>query len=215
MSKSFPLLALFLIFSVLLSGCASQSPQIKANMQTLTAEQRSAQLLKNKVWRIKGKIAFIQKVKENKGKDKRQSASINWEINETEQTQTLNLTSFLGINVLNLESNKNKHLIKVNGKEYRGTNLPLLIYSLTGLTLPTKALNYWLKGLPYNSNDEIKIDEKTQLPISISSYFHHSLWQINSSNYRSFHGIDMATKFTIKKDGLLIKIAVNSWSFSD
>ena len=165
MSKSFPLLALFLIFSVLLSGCASQSPQIKANMQTLTAEQRSAQLLKNKVWRIKGKIAFIQKVKENKGKDKRQSASINWEINETEQTQTLNLTSFLGINVLNLESNKNKHLIKVNGKEYRGTNLPLLIYSLTGLTLPTKALNYWLKGLPYNSNDEIKIDEKTQLPI--------------------------------------------------
>lgn len=200
--------------SIILSGCANKpSPSSKNNINALTAQQRTAQLLKHKHWQLRGKIAFIEKIKNKK--DKRESASFTWHINEEIPKQTLNLTSYLGINVLRLESNKNQHLIKVDGKEYHGTNLALLIYSLTGLTLPTKALTYWLKGLPYHVSDTLKVDLNTQLPHSISSYYNNALWQINFSNYQNFNGIEMATKFTIEKEGLLIKIAVKKWSFDE
>lgn len=197
----------------MLSGCASQ-PDITSTeiIQALSSKQRAELLLKNKKWQLRGKIAFIQKIKNEK--DKRESASLTWQVNEERQTQTLNLTSYLGINVLHLESTPNQHVIEVDGKIYHGTNLPQLIYSLTGLTLPTKALTFWLKGLPYKATDKLKVDDKTQLPISLSSYHNKALWQINYTNYQVFDGIKIATKFTIEKDDLLIKIAINNWSFN-
>lgn len=201
----------------MLSGCATKPTlPLKGNIQTVTSEQRAEQLLKNKKWQLNGKIAFIQKIKTNNGiKDKRESASITWQVNENQQIQELNLTSYLGINVLHLKSNQNQHLIKVDGKEYRGTNLSQLIYSLTGLTLPTEALTFWLKGLPYKADDKLEVDEKTQLPKSMSSYYHNAVWKINYKNYQRFNGFEMATKFTIIKDDLLIKVAVKNWSFTN
>lgn len=197
----------------MLSGCASKpSTYPIENIQTLTSEQRTKLLLKNRKWQLRGKIAFIQKIESEK--DKRESASMTWKINEEKHTQELNLTSYLGINVLHIESSQNQHVIEVDGKKYHGTNLPQLIYSLTGRTLPTKALTFWLKGLPYKENDKLEINDRTQLPISISSYYNNALWQINYSNYQIFNSIKMATKFTIKKDDLVIKIAIKSWSFS-
>ena len=195
----------------MLSGCATQpNTASKDNILVVTSEQRAKKLLKNKKWQLKGKIAFIQQTRET---DKRESASIMWQVNENKHTQELNLTSFLGINVLHLQSNKKQHLIKVDGKEYRGADLSNLIYSLTGLTLPTEALTFWLKGLPYSTDDELQFDEKTQLPKSMSSYYHNAIWQISYNDYRRFNGINMATKLTIEKEGLLIKVAVKNWSF--
>ncbi len=198
----------------MLSGCATKpSPPQKDKIQIMSAEQRTELLQNKKKWQLKGKIAFIQKVENDK--DKRESATMVWKVNEKRQTQQLNLTSFLGISVLHLRSNQNQHVIKVDGEEYQGSDLSQLIYSLTGLILPSEALTFWLKGLPYNANDELDVDEKTQLPKSISSYYHNAMWQINYDNYRPFNDIVMATKFTIKKDNLLIKVAVNNWSFID
>ena len=211
--KHTPLFSLLLVTSILISGCATKpNTAPEDNIQVVTSEQRTKQLLKNKKWQLKGKIAFIQQTNET---DKRESASIIWKVNEKKQTQELNLTSYLGINVLHLKSNQQQHLIKVDGKEYRGSNLSILIYSLTGLTLPTEALTFWLKGLPYRTDDKLQINEKTQLPKSMTSYYHNSLWQINYNDYRSFNGFKMATKFTIKKEGLLIKVVVKNWSFID
>tara|TARA_R110002167_G_scaffold1767_2_gene8534 strand:+ start:12382 stop:13038 length:657 start_codon:yes stop_codon:yes gene_type:complete len=205
------LFSLLFIASILLSGCATQPKTASTdNIQVVTSEQRVKQLLKNKDWQLKGKIAFIQQTKET---DKRESASIMWQVNENKHTQELNLTSFLGINVLHLKSNKKQHLIKVDGKEYRDADLSNLIYSLTGLTLPTEALTFWLKGLPYSTDDELQFDKKTQLPKSMSSYYHNAIWQISYNDYRRFNGINMATKLTIEKEDLLIKVAVKNWSF--
>ena len=208
------LLSLFILFAALLSGCATK-PNISStkSAELITGEQRTAALLENKQWQLQGKIAFIQKIA-NKKKDKRESATISWQVNGEQNTQELNLTSYLGINVLHLKSKDNHHLLKVDGEEYRTTDLSHLIYSLTGLTLPTEALSFWLKGLPYQANDKVDISPATQLPTSISSRYNNTLWQINYSNYRNFDGVSMATKFTIKKNGLLIKVAVNKWSLA-
>jgi outer membrane lipoprotein LolB len=197
----------------MISGCATK-PNIPSDNsgQVLTLKQRTEQILKHDKWQLKGKIAFIQQVS---GKSKRESASLTWRVNEKKLTQELNLTSYLGINVLHLKSNQDQHLIKVDGKEYRGTDLSRLIYTLTGLILPTQALNFWLRGLPYNQNDQLEINKLTQLPQSISSYYQNSLWQINYNDYKTFDGIKMATKFTIKKNGLVIKVAAYKWSLTD
>jgi outer membrane lipoprotein LolB len=197
----------------MLSGCATK-PKLSSNdsQQTLTLKQRAEEILKHNKWQFKGKIAFIEQVS---GKSKRESASLTWRINENKRTHELNLTSYLGINVLHLKSNQDQHLIKVDGKEYRGTDLSRLIYTLTGRILPTEALNFWLRGLPYSQNDHIEINELTQLPQSISSDYQNSLWQIDYNNYKTFDGIKMATKFSIKKNGLVIKIAAYKWSLAN
>lgn len=215
MTKTYSLLlTVFLITSVMISGCATKpdtDSNSKKNNPALTSKQRIKQLLAHNKWQLRGKIAFIQKIKNEK--DKRESASMTWQVNEELQTQELNLTSYLGVNVFHLQSSLNQHLIEVDGKQYHGPNLPYLIYSLTGFPLPAKALTFWLKGLPYTEHDKIKIDNKTQLPLSLSSYDNNILWKIDYSNYQIFDGINMATKFSIKKDDLLIKIVIKHWSF--
>lgn len=212
-SYSSLLVSLLFIFSILLSGCATKpNTTSEQSILAVTSEQRAKQLKNKKKWQLQGKIAFIQQIKE---KSKRESAAIIWQVNEKKQSQELNLTSYLGINVLHLKSNKKQHLIKVDSKEYRGTDLSRLIYTLTGLTLPTEALVFWVKGIKYNAYDELEIDKQTQLPISMSSEYHNATWKINYNNYQPFNGINMATQLTIEKENLLIKLAINNWVFDE
>ncbi|PHR85476.1 MAG: outer membrane lipoprotein LolB [Colwellia sp.] len=202
---------LFTLSSAILSGCATKpSNDSSILIVQQSVEQRTKQLTQIKQWHLRGKIAFIAQYKDKKSK--RESATIAWRVNEKNQTQELNLTSYLGINVLNLTSEHNHHLIKVDGKEYRGNNLVQLVYSITGLTLPTKALTFWLKGLAYQPRDQVELSPKTQLPVSLTSLFDNVQWQIDYSKYKMFNGVLMATQFTIKKDNLLIKIAIKKWT---
>ncbi len=201
----FRLLILIAVTHTVLSGCALQKNKIvhKAPLKQ-SIEQRKLQLQQLKQWKIYGKIAFIEK-------NKRESASLNWQVDEDKQHQQLNLTSYLGINVLHLSSENNLHIIKVDGEEYRSDNLEQLIYSLTKLTLPTKALGFWLKGLPYQRSDTLIIDQNTQLPISLSSDYNSEQWHITYANYQTVNKHQLATKFSIKKNNLLIKIIISKW----
>lgn len=213
MTRSKTSLFYILIITTFLSGCVTK-PSMPSDkiIQLFSAEQRANHLKQNKKWQLQGKIAFIEQTTTSK---KRESAAINWQVNEKKHTQELNLTSYLGINVLHLQSYKKQHIIKVDGKEYRGSNLSQLIYSLTGLTLPTEALVFWLKGLQYNTEDHLEIDNNTQLPISMSSEYRNTLWQISYSDYQPFNGINMATKLAIQTDNLLIKFAIQRWIFDE
>lgn len=195
-----------------LMACVSNKITVKP-LSTQTTQQRTSQLQQLKQWKIHGKIAFIQKTPYKQ--DKRESASLLWQVDEENNNQTLNLNSYLGINVLSLSSTQGQHVIKVDSEEYRSDNLPQLIYSLTGLTLPTQALTFWLKGLPYQSSDKIIYDSETKFPLSMTSTYHNSAWQITYDKYKIFAQLPMATKFTIEKDGLLIKISITNWSFTN
>jgi len=194
----------------ILMGCVSKQPL--AELPVKTAEQRIQALEKINQWRIKGKIAFIQKIPNKQ--DKRERATIAWQVNNHTNSQALNLTSYLGINVLTLTSDNGKHRIKFDGKEHQSDNLTQLLYSLTGLTLPTDALSYWLKGLPYQENDTIIYDENNGQPLLLTSFYHNASWQITYDNYQAFDGLPMATTFTIKKESLTLKIAVKQWTLS-
>ncbi|TYK65530.1 lipoprotein insertase outer membrane protein LolB [Colwellia echini] len=198
----------FALASVFLSGCSLIPTQEPQALVEQTQQQRINQLSQLRQWQIKGKIAFIDK-------NARNSASLSWKVNENLPSQQLNLTTYLGINVLQLDSNANSHEIQVDGKTYHGTNLEALVYSITGLTLPTQALTYWLKGIPYQKTDHIIYQEVSQLPTSLTSQYNNELWQVNYAKYQQINGYNLATQFSIKKDDLLIKIIVNDWSTSN
>ncbi|GAA6206430.1 lipoprotein insertase outer membrane protein LolB [Thalassotalea sp. SU-HH00458] len=155
-------------------------------------------------WQIKGKIAFLQK-------QKRESASLFWQYNQNNAQQTLKLTTYLGINVLTLNTDNGKHSVKVDGESYQSDNLEQLIYSLTGLLLPTKALHYWLKGQIYSAADTITYDKQSQLPNTLTSYYQGNTWRISYKKYQTVDDVQLAHQISIKQNDLTIKIIINHW----
>ena len=196
------------IFSLVLlvSACSS----IPKNQQTspITQQQiskREYTLQSLTDWQLQGKIAFIQP-------GKREKANINWRYQTTPLNQKLNLTTYLGINVLQLKSKNGRHTVEVDGDEYHSDNLSQLIYSLTGLTLPTQALTYWLKGIPFTDSDVIVLDQASKLPSQLTSLYNDELWQISYKNYQNINGYLLAKNFIIKQQQLTIKIQINHWN---
>ena len=105
---------IMLISSLLILGCSTTRlvPEEKLNIKQ-SIEQRNQQLLTLNKWQLKGKIAFLQT-------NKRESASINWKVNN--DNQQLNLSTYLGISVLKLTSNNDLHTINLDGKKYQSSD---------------------------------------------------------------------------------------------
>ncbi len=192
----------YLIIALLLSACVTP-PLVQIKPQSI--QQRTEQLQKLDNWQVAGKIAFIQN-------NQRQSASLQWRYQGETQSQQLDLTTFLGINVLHLNSIDGIHQVKVDGKNYKSDNLQELIGSLTGLSFPTQALSYWLKGLPYHQNDQIIYHPDNQLPKQLIGQDNNEIWTINYDHYTLVDQYQLATKFTIKKNNLFIKIVIHKWT---
>lgn len=124
-----------------MTGCVNQHAIKQPNVLTNT-DSREQTLKTLSQWRIAGKIAFIQT-------DKRESANLHWSVDQEAQQQSLRMTTYLGINVLSLEQENELTTIEVDGESYQGDDLELLVWRLTGFTLPTKAIQYWIKGIPF------------------------------------------------------------------
>lgn len=198
-------LSTLLTILFLLYGCASN----KNIEQSQPIEYQSKEARINKVkkiqqWQINGKIAFIQQ-------NERESASLFWLYDQSNEKQTLKLTTYLGINVLSLNSEKDIHAVEIDGENYQHENLDQLIYSLTGLMLPTKALPYWLKGLAFSDNDLVVYNENSGLPSKLTSFYQGNEWQINYKKYQRVDEVNLAHQFTIKQNNLTIKIVLNQW----
>ena len=202
-----PCLLIFALFTLVLSGCSTIPNKESQVLIKQTPQQRITQLQQLQQWKIKGKIAFIET-------NSRNSATLSWQVDENQNTQQLNLTNYLGLNVLQLDSSANNHKIQVDGKTYHGNNLAVLIYSITGLTLPTEALTFWLKGISYQEDDRISYQKTTQLPQNLSSYYNNELWHVSYANYQQIDDYNLATKISIKKNDLLIKIVINNWNIT-
>ncbi len=199
-------LILLCLNSILLSGCSNNPVNQSQTLINQPPQQRIAQLTQLQHWKVQGKIAFLQE------KKRRDSFSLTWQVNENDKVQQLNLTSYLGINVLQLDSSNGNHKIQVDGKTYQSRDLEELIHSLTGITLPSKALSHWLKGMPYEESDYIVYQKESKLPQSLTSHYNNQLWQVSYGSYQQINSYSLATKFSIKKEDLLIKIAINKWS---
>jgi len=197
--------SLLLLTVMLFNGCSSQRLQSAKLEKHQTIKQRNEQLSQINDWQFNGKIAFIQS-------NKRESASIRWQYKQSNYSQKIDLTSYLGINILHVESNKNIHTIEVNGESYKSRDLDQVIYSLTGLTLPIDALTFWLRGLTYHSKDSMSYHVDSKLPLQLTSEYNNEHWQITYADYQQVNDVQLATRFTIKQNDLLIKVLVKKWT---
>ncbi|MFD2168364.1 lipoprotein insertase outer membrane protein LolB [Thalassotalea euphylliae] len=190
-------------FLLLLSAC-SQTPKSSEN-QTPTVkspEIRESQLLQVTTWQIKGQIAFLQE-------KKREKANINWQANET--NQKLSLTTYLGINVLSMEKAGDIFTVEVDGETYKTTDLDRLVWQLTGLTLPSEAMSFWIKAIPYSSQDTVAYHSETGLPESITSIYDNREWKVTYKGYQVFSGHYLPGQLLIKQNNFTIKLAIKNW----
>jgi len=199
------ILFFIILAGTFLTGCAlNQERSVQQSQMVLNKTQRNDYLQQLEQWQIKGKIAYITK-------KERHSASLRWQYNALEQSQKLNLTTYLGINVLSLQSQSGVHTVSTDGNKYQSENLDDLITSLTGWTIPIKAMNNWLKGLRYSENDILTYDPVTELPIKLTSSYDNKIWQIDYRNYQQVGSVQLAKKFTIMQNDLKIKIVISQW----
>ena len=193
----------------LLNACATRNhAPVDDNLLTQDITERNQQVAKLNNWKIKGQIAFIQA-------KKRDSLSINWQVAKDTQNNTsqrLDLTSTFGINILHLASSNNRHMLEVDGKQYQTDDLNSLITSLTGLTLPTEAMSYWLKGIAYQAQDQLEYDAVTQLPNQLVSNFADRSWLLRYNNYQLIGKNRLPSSVTISQADLTIKIKIHQWT---
>ena len=194
-----------LLLSLLfLSGCAQLSQVEQKPSGFYDLHQDRTTLLSNiQQWQIKGQIAFIQP-------DKRERASIFWQ--RQEDSQSVNLTTYLGINVLSLSTEQGQHELEVDGKTYHTQQLDRLIWQLTGLTFPSDALPYWIKAIPYSDQDSVELSEEDRLPSSITSHYNNQIWTIHYQAYKDFQGVQLPTAILVKQQGMTIKLAIRQWT---
>ncbi len=194
-------LIIFSLF-ILLSGCSTtpESPEITGE---LTDDQYQQQLSQLSNWQFKGKLAFITP-------KERQSANVLWQTHN-QQLEKLSLSTFLGINILELEKQPNDYVIHVDDESHHGTNLSYLIWQLTGLTLPVNALNDWLKARPHIANDQLIYDQNNIYPSGLISDFNQQQWQVKYRQYRPVNQIMLPHKIDITQGQLSIKLQINRW----
>lgn len=192
---------------IILAGCVSSPKIIEVPGGTIVNNKdRNEQLLALTQWKVEGKIAFLQK-------NKRDSANLQWSVDQKQATQSLNMSTYLGINVLKLEQNQHESIIEVDGETYQSDDLDSLIWQLTGFTLPTNALHYWIKGIAYLPTDSIEYNANG-LPYRMLSQYDNVDWQVNYQAYQTVNSITLPQKVTIKQDELTIKLMINHWSFN-
>jgi len=204
--KAFTIFCLF-IMSILM-GCSTTTPKsdIKEGY-TSNVIEREKNLALLTSWQVKGKMAFINS-------EERKSASLYW--NKAEKNQQLNLTTYLGINVLKLTSSDELHVIEVDGKSYEGSDLDELIHSLVNIRFPAEALSYWIKAIPYSNNDKLTFNPQTQLPLTLTSQYNGYHWDIKYSSYQTKtinkKVITLPNKIKITSGDLTINIAIKHWT---
>jgi len=198
----------FMFISTFLVGCTSTQPINEINESySSNIKERESILSHLTTWEIKGKIAFIKS-------DERKSASLFWQ--KKNDNQQLNLTTYLGINVFKLTSNKNSHTIEVDGETYTSSNLNQLLESLADVSFPTQALSFWIKAIQYSNNDIFTFSTDSQLPLTLTSHYNNIDWVIHYNSYQTVQQdevtIVLPNKIKITSPNSTINIAINNWT---
>ncbi|QBY03221.1 outer membrane lipoprotein LolB [Thalassotalea sp. HSM 43] len=194
------LLRLFSLFMVIaLSGCQTLYSDSELYQNQKLREQSLSDV---NDWLIRGKIAFI-------APDEKQSANLYWR--RIGENQQLRLTTFLGVNVLSLESKDGMHTITVDGNTYQDQDLDYLIQSVSGIALPVAALSQWLKGLPYSESDQFQYSDSTQLPSQLSAEVNGKQYQLEYQSYTLVNNLRLTNKLSIDYKDMRIKLAISEW----
>ncbi len=193
--KQYLILFMFFLF---ISGCAQKTSTID-----YVYPDWKTRLDHHAKWQVQGKIAFISS-------EQRQSANVNWQHDELHSDMIL--TSFIGTRILSLKQNTYGAEIEYDGDVYTDRDASLLLYRLTGFTIPLDNAATWLKGTA--NNEHTQFDELNRLTSLIWHAENGQQWQITYSHYIKQEGYWLPTKLSLKNPQIRIKIQLNDWQFN-
>ncbi len=189
---------IFLMFFVLLSGCAQRLPvsgePVKGWQTRLSAHDN---------WQAEGKIAFISP-------DERQSANLSWQ--HGQNTQTLRLTSFIGTQILKMKQTPNLAELDYDGEHYVDSRVERLMERLTGLQLPIDEAGSWLKGLPKDPGAQVDTNGRVTEANWVAA--NGDTWRIRYLSYVNQNGYWVPNKLRLSRSDLSIKINLSNWQFN-
>ncbi|HIF9233397.1 TPA: lipoprotein insertase outer membrane protein LolB [Photobacterium damselae] len=183
----------------LMTGCASQSPEISQKVNWPTQEQ---QLSKLTHYQASGKLAY-------KDNQQRFGANLNWQTNN--QNDHLLLTNFLGQTLIKLDTTpKSVTLIDYKGNEYHGTNAAELVSRLTGINLPIEQMQNWLIGLP-TAADTFQLNDQGVVGY-LAKQIGPQLWEMHYQEYDFSQHPALPSKMILSQGKQKITLVINEWN---
>lgn len=194
---------LSLLLPFLFMGCA-QLPDT-APQQSSSWEVRQTQLEALTHWSLSGKLAVITP-------DERNSVNIYWQ--QSDQDFEINLSTFLGLRVLDIKkSNYETVIIDNDGNRYRSDNSEQLIHELSGMSIPVEHLQQWIKGNPTKAT--YQLDEHQQVTTLSGGEGSSELWSINYSDYRWVNNVNLPHKLQLTRGNIRLKFVISNWEITN
>ena len=212
MTKNTLLGIYFFVALSLLSACTQiptkpsvpAGPATSANTKENLWKQRQRLLVNDVSWNLKSKIAL-------RFREENTSFGLNW-AQKAVQHYIMQITNpITGGLVAELSRDKSGVLLLTNdGKTSRDTDEERLLKRQTGISLPLKGLQYWVRGLasPQYKTNKLVLDNFGR-PISLQQ----AGWKISYSRYLSNKSNAMPRKVVITRDedNVYLKMIAKQW----
>ena len=150
-------------------------------------------------WQLSGKVGIKQG---NEAK----SAYIRWKNADQHYQITLNGVFGLGKVVITKDA---EHVnLKTKNESASAATAEELLYKTTGIDLPVKGLQYWIKATssPFATHSQTQFNEKYQL-----TRLAESGWVIRYSKYQKVDDIDLPHKIVVTRKDTTITIIIKQW----
>lgn len=190
-----------LIFTLFLSACSTTPP---SPQQSTDWDKHQAKLEQITHYQVTGKIGY-------KGPTQRHSLNFQW-IQKPEYSQLL-LTSFLGQTVMKLTMTDQITTIETgDGQKFDGQDPGRLMYGLSGINMPVRYLQDWIKGLPTAAND-VQLNELNTVEY-LTKQIGQTNWHLRYNTYIENGDLLLPRSMTLTQQDTTIKIIASNWTVS-
>ncbi|GAA0410809.1 lipoprotein insertase outer membrane protein LolB [Cocleimonas flava] len=203
--------ALLISSVILLGGCTqygTQPPQVKSvvnpTVKQSSWEQRQAYLARRQNWSLGSKISL-------RYGDENYIFGLSWAQQNASQ-YTMQITHPLtGALVAKLSRQSGGvTLLADNGRTYRDTDEERLLQNQSGVRIPVKGMQYWVRGM---TSPEYKVDQLILDNLGRPETLYQAGWKVSYSNYtnNSTQAMPRRVVLTRSKDKLYIKLIAKTW----
>jgi outer membrane lipoprotein LolB len=190
-----------LCLSLWMTGCATVTPQVPAQNQMVTWNDRVKTLSAIQEWDLKAAIAMHTP-------REAESGSLHWQ--QEHDDYTISLFGPLGASSMILSGSPGKvELMTPQGKKIYATSPEILLAQTTGWHLPVSQLTYWIRGLPAPDAPSTKRFDAYKHLIELNQQG----WKIQYLRYTSVNHVDLPTKIFMNYPALNVRILITQWQF--
>lgn len=183
-----PVRVLFLLFPILLAGCASAPPKPAA--RPTHAEQA--------VFALDGRIAV-------KYDGKHSTAGLHWQ--HDAGSDDILMLAPLGLTVAHLRRDAGGATLEASGKHYAAQDSGELMQQVLGWRLPLSGLPYWVMGVPM-PGDMASVERNANGQVSL---LRQDGWDIRYTAYATVAIDSLPSRMTLMREGLEIRLLIDEW----